>query len=263
MCFENLFAVNFDSKSTFFRKINASVNDFHRLFCETLASFLPDPVCVDSVHLSWDCCCTLYDHCKADIEVIIGMTSPHHAEIVAHLTYSNGTVHSPEMRVCKRNIYALQGQAVMHLAPVCVDHVGCCRHSGELSELCHNFTSGESVFCAAWVFTVSKTFFELWSNLQCFFEAPAAVRIEINSCIRECFFDRLNCFEFFLRCKYAAFKLEIYEAVFFMGRFCKCYDCFWCKGFFVTETVPVAFCIWFFFVRKICFFAVSNVEEVA
>ena len=107
----------------------------------------------------------------------------------------------------------------MHLAPVCVDHVGCCRHSGELLNSAITSRPENPVPRAAWVFTVSKTFFELWCDLQCFFEAPAAVRVEVNSCIRECFFDRLNCFEFFLRCKYAAFEFEIYEAVFFMVAF--------------------------------------------
>ena len=151
----------------------------------------------------------------------------------------------------------------MHLTPVCVDHVGCCRHSGKLSELCHYFTSGESVFCTTWVFTVSKTLFELRSDLQCFFEAPASVRVKVNSCIREFFLDCLNCFEFFLRCKYAAFQFKVYETIFLMSSFCQGNNCLWCESFFMTKSVPVTFCIRFFFIWKICFSAISNVEQIA
>ena len=104
----DLVAVDLDTKTALLGKVNAAVNDLHRLLGQALTAFLPDPVCVDTIELAGYCCCALYNHGKADVKVVIGVASPHQAEVIAELADANGTVHGPEMRICQRNIHCLQ-----------------------------------------------------------------------------------------------------------------------------------------------------------
>ena len=94
------------------------------------------------------------------------MAAPHHAEIVAELAHPDRAVHRPEMRVRQRDVHAVERDAVAHLAPVGVDHVGGGGHTARLLEFGHDFTSGEPVLRTAGVLAVGKHFFQRRGQLQ-------------------------------------------------------------------------------------------------
>ena len=100
MSLHDLVTVNLYTKTRLLRQVDASAYDLHRLFGQALTALLPDPVSINTVHLARDCCCTLYNHSQGDIEVVIGMAAPHQTEVVAQLTYTYGTFHGPEVRIC-------------------------------------------------------------------------------------------------------------------------------------------------------------------
>jgi len=58
------------------------------------------------------------------------VAAPHETEIAAKLADSHGALHRPEVRIGKRNVYRLKGNAMSHLSPVSIDHVGRCEHAG-------------------------------------------------------------------------------------------------------------------------------------
>ena len=94
-----------------------------------------------------------------------------------------------------------------HLAPVGVDHVGRGGHAGTALELSHDLTAGETSLCAAGVFAVGQDLFELRSQLQGLFQAPAAVGVEVDACIGEGFLDGADCLQLLLRLQDAALEL--------------------------------------------------------
>ena len=64
MCFQDLFSVCFDTKTRFLRQVDASADDLQRFFCQTFSAFLPDPVCIKSIHLARNRSCALNDLCQ-------------------------------------------------------------------------------------------------------------------------------------------------------------------------------------------------------
>ena len=93
--------------------------------------------------------------------MVVGVAAPHQAEIIAHLADPDRAVHGPEMGVCQRDIHAAQGDAVAHLPPVGIDHVGGSGHAAVPLELGHGLAAGEAVLGAAGILAVSQHFLQL------------------------------------------------------------------------------------------------------
>ncbi|CSP13664.1 Uncharacterised protein [Shigella sonnei] len=60
------------------------------------------------------------------------------------------------MRIGKWNIYRIEHHRMTHFAPVGGDHVSRDGQAGRPPKLRHNFTTGETLFCAAWIFGIGK-----------------------------------------------------------------------------------------------------------
>ena len=71
MCFLHLLKIHFNTKSWFLWNFYTSVYDLKWLFCQSLKTFLPDPVCVQCIVLSRNRCSNLCKHCKGDIKMVI------------------------------------------------------------------------------------------------------------------------------------------------------------------------------------------------
>ena len=86
--------------------------------------------------------------------------------------------------ICKRDIHALKLDAVSHLSPVCVDHVGSCRHSCLLLELSHDLTSRKTILRTAGILNICKNLLKSRCHTYSICKAPASVRVKVYSCIR-------------------------------------------------------------------------------
>ena len=219
--------------------MDASTLDLHRVLRQTVSALLPNPVRIDTVHTARDGSGTLCNHREGNIEVVVGVAAPHQTEVVAQLTDTYRTLHGPEVRICQRDVDCLQLDAVTHLTPVGIDHVGGGKHAGLLTELRHHLTAGETIFCAAWILDVCQDLLKLRCHLERLLERPAAVRIEIDTCIRECLLDGSDCLILLFRLEHTALQLEILEAVLLRRCLRKCDDVLRVHRFFVTKSVPL------------------------
>ena len=102
------------------------------------------------------------------------------------------------MRVGQGDVHALQGDGMAHLPPVRVDHVGRGGHHGRLAELGHDFPAGEAILRSDGIFAVGKAFLEAIRDAQCFFQAPRAIGVQVDTGIRVGLLDRLYRFQFLL-----------------------------------------------------------------
>ena len=242
--------------------MDASTLDLHRVLRQTVSALLPDPVRIDTVHTARDSRSTLCNHRKGDIEVIVGVAAPHQTEVVAQLTDTYRTLHGPEVRICQWDIDGLQLDAVTHLTPVGIDHVGSGKHTGLLTELCHHLTAGETILCAARILDVCKDLLKLRCHLERLLEGPATVRIEVDTCIRECLLDGRHCLILHFRLEHATLQLEILEAVLLRRCLRQCDDVLRIHRFFVTKSVPLAVRVGLIHVWKGGLLTITDIEKI-
>ena len=126
-----------------------------------------------------------------------------------------------------------------HLTPVGIDHVGGGKHAGLLTELRHHLTAGEAILCTTWILDVCQDLLKLRCHLERLLERPAAVRIEIDTCIREGLLDGSDGLILLFRLENATLQLKILEAVLLRRCLRKCDDVLRVHGFFVTKSVPL------------------------
>ena len=242
--------------------MDASTLDLHRVLRQTVSALLPDPVCIDTIHAARDGSCTLCNHRKRNIKVVIGVAAPHQTEVITQLTDTYRTLHGPEVRICEWDIDGLQLDAVTHLAPVGIDHVGGGKHTGLLTKLRHHLTAGETVLCTTRILDVCKDLLKLRCHLERLLEGPAAVRIEVDTCIRECLLDGRHGLILHFRLEHAALQLEILEAVLLRRCLRQCDDVLRVHRFFVTKSVPLAVRVGLIHVWKGGLLTITDIEKV-
>ena len=88
--------------------------------------------------------------------MVIRMAAPGQPPVVAKLRHTDCTGKRPEVRIGKWNIYRIEHHRMTHFAPVGGDHVSRDGQAGRPPKLRHNFTTGETLFCAAWIFGIGK-----------------------------------------------------------------------------------------------------------
>ena len=195
--------------------------------------------------------------------MVVGVAAPHQAEVIAELADTDGTLHGPEVRIGQRDIYAALHDAVVHLTPVGVDHVGSGGHSALPLELGHDLAAGEAVLGTAGVLAVGQALLELGCDLQRFLQAPAAVGVQIDAGIGERSLDGLHSLQLFLRGQDAALELEVLKAVLLVGGLCQRNDGLRGQGLLVAQTIPVAVGIRLLLILEVGLLAVAHIEQVA
>ena len=195
--------------------------------------------------------------------MVVGMCTPGPAPFTAHLRNAHRTLHGPEMRVSQRNIHGLQHDGMPHLPPVCINHVGCCRQTCRPAEFAHDFTPGVAIFCTTRIFRIGQDIRTALAQADCLGKRPGTIRIQCDTCIRECFFECFNGFDLIFTLQYAAFELEIPEAVMLIRSLCKLYDAFRRECFFRAQTIPFIGLMFTGKIRQICLFAVTDKEKIA
>ena len=85
-----------------------------------------------------------------------------------------------------------------HFAPVGGDHVSRDGQAGRPPKLRHNFTTGETLFCAAWIFGIGKNIIQPFAQRNGFIKQPGTVGINGNPRIREAFLQCTNSVDFLL-----------------------------------------------------------------
>ena len=167
------------------------------------------------------------------------------------------------MGVGQRDVHALQGDAVAHLAPVSVDHVGGGGHHGGLAEFGHHLTAGEAVLRAAGVLAVGQHLLQLGGDLQRLGQAPAAVGVQIHTGVGEGLLDGLHRLQLLLGLQHAALELEVLKAVFLVGGLGQSNNGLGGHGLLMAQAVPLAVGIRLGSVGQVGLLAVAHIEQVA
>ena len=245
------------------RQIDAAVHDLQRCPGQALQPLLPDPVGVDAVELAGHRRGALGHHGQGDIEVVVGVAAPHQAEIIAHLAHPDGARHGPEVRVGQGDIHTAQGDAVAHLPPVGVNHVGGGGHAALLAELRHNFAAGEAALGAAGILAVGQNLLQLRGKGQRVLQQPAAVGVQGNAGLGEGLLQSLDGLQLLPALQHAALELEVFKAVLFIGGPGQRHNGVGGQRLLVAQAVPGAVGVGLGVVGQIGLFAVAHVEQIA
>ena len=195
--------------------------------------------------------------------MVVGVAAPHQAEIIAHLAHPDGARHGPEVRVGQGDIHTAQGDAVAHLPPVGVNHVGGGGHAALLAELRHNFAAGEAAFGAAGVLTVGQNLLQLRGKGQRVLQQPAAVGVQGDAGLGEGLLQSLDGLQLLPALQHAALELEVLKAVLFIGGPGQRHNGVGGQRLLVAQAVPGAVGVGLGVVGQIGLFAVAHVEQIA
>ena len=83
---------------------------------------------------------------------------------------------------------------MIELSPVGCDHVGSYRQVYLVLELSHDLTAAESGLWTTRILDICKNAFHRLAQLNGLCQAPCAVRVNVDTSVRECFFQCADCF---------------------------------------------------------------------
>ena len=263
MRFHHLIHIQLHAQARFRRNLHHTALDCKRFFGQSLVTFLPDPMGIDSGNFPRRRRRDMSKHRQRNIKVVVRVRAPGQPELMAHLRHANRTLHRPEVRIRQRDIHGLQRQGMPHLTPVGSDHIGRRRQPGSSTEFRHHFTTGEALLCAARIFRISQRSFQVLTNFNRFIQRPCAVGIERDARLWKAFRQRHNRFRFFFPGQYAAFQFEVVETIFLIRCFRQTHYRIRGHRLFMTQAIPVAFFIRLALIRQRRRFTVTNEEQIA
>ena len=203
------------------------------------------------------------DHRERNIEMIVRVRTPCHAELAAQLSDPYRSAHRPKVTVRKRYVYRLELYRMAKLSPVRRNHIRCSRHACCTAEFGKDFSSRITLFRTARIFAVRQNTVHIFAQFYRFGKRPSSVRVERHASIGKRFFHRFDNFDFFAAGKNTAFQLKIFKTVFVLCSLRKSYERIGVHGFVTAESVPFARRIVFKSIRQIRFFCVSDKKEIA